>query len=106
MLRKVFFQQKHHKKEYGVIYTEQLIKKKITSRFQIKYPKNIEINPETGKPKAIKSAKGNMYIPWEKYYKQISFYDTKTKSTIKFGNMREWMKNNIKGGGKNMITLL
>jgi hypothetical protein len=74
--------------------------KKTTSRFQIKYPKNIEINPATGKPVAIKSAKGNMYIPWEKYYKQISFYDTKTKSTIKFGNMREWMKNNIKGGGK------
>jgi hypothetical protein len=41
-----------------------------------------------------------MYIPWDKYYKQISFYDTKTKSTVKFGNMREWMKNNIKDGGK------
>ena len=74
--------------------------KKNTSRFQVKYPKNIEINPETGKPKAIKSAKGNMYIPWDKYHKQISFYDTKTGSTIKFGNMREWMKNNVKGGGK------
>jgi len=74
--------------------------KKNTSRFQVKYPKNIEINPETGLPKAIKSAKGNMYIPWDKYHKQISFYDTKTGSTIKFGNMREWMKNNVKGGGK------
>ena len=74
--------------------------KKNTSRFQVKYPKNIEINPETGLPKVIKSAKGNMYIPWDKYHKQISFYDTKTGSTIKFGNMREWMKNNVKGGGK------
>jgi len=74
--------------------------KKTKSRFQVKYSKNIEINPETGLPKAIKSAKGNMYIPWDKYHKQISFYDTKTGSTIKFGNMREWMKNNVKGGGK------
>ena len=73
---------------------------KETSRFKIRYPKNIEINPETGLPKAIKSAKGNMYIPWHQYYKQISFYDTKTNSTIKFNNIREWMKNNVKNGGK------
>ena len=73
---------------------------KETSRFKIKYPRNIEINPETGLPKAIKSAKGNMYIPWHQYYKQISFYDTKTNSTIKFNNTREWMKNNVKNGGK------
>jgi len=70
------------------------------SRFKIKYPKNIEIDPETNLPKKVKAKSGKYYIPWDRYYKNISFYDTETKSTIKFGNMREWMKNNIKGGGK------
>ena len=70
------------------------------SRFKIKYPKNIEIDPETNLPKKVKAKSGKYYIPWDRYYKNVSFYDTQTKSTIKFGNMREWMKNNIKGGGK------
>ena len=70
------------------------------SRFKIKYPKNIEIDPETNLPKKVKAKSGKYYIPWDRYYKNISFYDTETKSTIKFGNMREWMKNNVKGGGK------
>jgi len=70
------------------------------SRFKIKYPKNIEIDPETNLPKKVKAKSGKYYIPWDRYYKKVSFYDTKTKSTIKFGNMREWMKNNVKGGGK------
>ena len=74
--------------------------KKQTSRFKIIYPKNVKIDSQTGLPKAIKSAKGNMYIPWDQYYKQISFYDTNTNSTIKFNNIREWMKNNVKNGGK------
>ncbi len=70
------------------------------SRFKIKYPKNIEIDPETNLPKKVKAKSGKYYIPWDRYYKKVSFYDTETKSTIKFGNMREWMKNNVKGGGK------
>ena len=70
------------------------------SRFKIKYPKNIKIDPETNLPKKVKAKSGKYYIPWDRYYKNISFYDTETKSTIKFGNMREWMKNNVKGGGK------
>ena len=70
------------------------------SRFKVKYPKNIEIDPETNLPKKVKAKSGKYYIPWDRYYKNISFYDTETKSTIKFGNMREWMKNNVKGGGK------
>jgi len=74
--------------------------KKEDSRFKIKYPKNIEIDPETNLPKKITTKSGSSYIPWDKYYKDISFYDTQTGSTIKFGNMREWMKNNIKGGVK------
>ena len=69
------------------------------SRFKIKYPKNIEIDPETNLPKKVKAKSGKYYIPWDRYYKKVSFYDTETKSTIKFGNMREWMKNNVKGGG-------
>jgi len=73
---------------------------KENSRFKIKYPKNIEIDPETNLPKKIKAKSGSSYIPWDRYYKNISFYDTETGSTIKFGNMREWMKNNVKGGGK------
>jgi hypothetical protein len=70
------------------------------SRFKIKYPKNIKIDPETNLPKKVKAKSGKYYIPWDRYYKNISFYDTQTKSTIKFGKIREWMKNNIKGGGK------
>ena len=73
---------------------------KENSRFKIKYPKNIEIDPETNLPKKVKAKSGKYYIPWDRYYKKVSFYDTETKSTIKFGNMREWMKNNVKGGGK------
>ena len=70
------------------------------SRFKIKYPKNIEIDPKTNLPKKVKAKSGKYYIPWDRYYKNVSFYDTQTKSTIKFGNMREWMKNNVKDGGK------
>jgi hypothetical protein len=70
------------------------------NRFKIKYPKNIKIDPETNLPKKVKAKSGKYYIPWDRYYKNISFYDTQTKSTIKFGKIREWMKNNIKGGGK------
>ena len=70
------------------------------SRFKIKYPKNIKIDPETNLPKKVKAKSGKYYIPWDRYYKKVSFYDTETKSTIKFGNMREWMKNNVKNGGK------
>ena len=74
--------------------------KKNQSRFQLKFPKNIKLDPKTGLPKAVKSSKGNFYVPWDKHYKDISFYDTVTKKNIKFNGMEDWMKTNIKGGAK------
>ena len=68
--------------------------------FEIKFPKNIEINPKTGLPKALKSAKGKMYVPWNLHYKNISFVDKKTGDIIKFGGVKEWMKNNVPNGVK------
>ena len=74
--------------------------KKNQSRFQLKFPKNIKLDPKTGLPTAVKSPKGIFYVPWDKHYKDISFYDTVTKKNIKFNGMENWMKTNIKGGAK------
>ena len=71
---------------------------KEASRFKIKFPKHVKINPETGLPKAVKSASGKMYVPWDKYYKDIYFYDTVTKKNIKFGGVEKWMTDNLPKG--------
>ncbi len=70
------------------------------ARFEIKFSKNIEINPETGLPKAVKSSKGKMYVPWDKHYKDISFVDKETGQIIKFDGVKQWMKNNVPNGVK------
>ena len=70
------------------------------SRFKIKFPKHIKINSKTGLPKAVKSASGKMYVPWENYYKDIYFYDTVTKKNIKFGGVEKWMTDNLPKGAK------
>ena len=75
-------------------------RQKKNSGFEIKFPKNIEINPETGLPKALKSPKGKMYVPWNLHYRDISFVDKKTGDIIKFGGVKEWMKNNVPNGVK------
>ena len=69
-------------------------------RFEIRYPKNIKINPTTGLPEPILSKKGNQYIPWHKIYKDISFLDKETGQIIKFDGVKDWMKNNVEDGVK------
>ena len=73
--------------------------KKGESRFILKYPKSVNIDKESGLPKTVTSKlSGREYIPWDRFYKDITFYDTVTKKNIKFNTIRNWMANNIENG--------
>ena len=75
--------------------------KKGESRFILKYPKSANVDKVSGLPKTTTSKiTGKEYIPWDRFYKDITFYDTVTKKNIKFNTVRNWMANNIKNGAK------
>ena len=75
--------------------------KKGESRFILKYPKSANVDKISGLPQTVTSKlTGNEYIPWDKFYKNITFYDTVSKKNIKFNTVRNWMSNNIKNGAK------
>ena len=74
--------------------------KKGESRFIIKFPKNT-VDKKTGLPKTVESKlTGKQYIPWDTFYKNITFYDTVSKKNIKFNTVKQWMTNNIQNGAQ------
>ena len=75
--------------------------KKGESRFILKYPKSVDVDKVSGLPKTVTSKlTGREYIPWDKFYKDITFYDTVSKKNIKFNTVKKWMTNNVENGAK------
>ena len=75
--------------------------KKGESRFIIKYPKSANVDKTSGLPQTVTSKlTGNDYIPWDKFYKDITFYDTVTKKNIKFNTVKKWMTDNVQDGAR------
>jgi hypothetical protein len=80
--------------------------KKGESRFIIKYPKSANVDKVSGLPETVISKKGNEYIPWDRFYKNITFYDTVSKKNIKFNTVKKWMTDNVKNGSKKYDSAL
>ena len=74
--------------------------KKGESRFIIKYPKSANVDKVSGLPETVISKQGNEYIPWDRFYKNITFYDTVSKKNIKFNTVKKWMTDNVENGSK------
>ena len=75
--------------------------KKGESRFIIKYPKSANVDKISGLPQTVTSKlTGKDYIPWDKFYKDITFYDTVSKKNIKFSTVKKWMTDNVPNGAK------
>ena len=75
--------------------------KKGESRFIIKYPKSANVDKISGLPQTVTSKlTGNDYIPWDKFYKDITFYDTVSKKNIKFNTVKKWMTDNVQDGAR------
>ncbi len=75
--------------------------KKEKSRFILKYPKSANVDKISGLPQTVTSKiTGKDYIPWDKFYKDITFYDTVTKKNIKFNTVKKWMTDNVQDGAR------
>jgi len=80
--------------------------KKGESRFIIKYPKSANVDKVSGLPETVISKQGNEYIPWDRFYKNITFYDTVSKKNIKFNTVKKWMTDNVENGSKKYDSAL
>jgi hypothetical protein len=80
--------------------------KKGESRFVIKYPKSANVDKVSGLPETVISKQGNEYIPWDRFYKNITFYDTVSKKNIKFNTVKKWMTDNVENGSKKYDSAL
>ena len=80
--------------------------KKGESRFIIKYPKSANVDKVSGLPETVISKQGNEYIPWDRFYKNITFYDTVSKKNIRFNTVKKWMTDNVENGSKKYDSAL